>query len=69
MRPWAMGRKAWTFAGSEFADQLAVIVMSLVQLAELHGRDPWANLKEVPELLPTQMNNRIEELLPQRWQT
>ena len=29
MRPWAMGRKAWLFAGSELAGQRAAVVMSL----------------------------------------
>ena len=28
MRPWAMGRKAWLFAGSEMAGQHAAVVMS-----------------------------------------
>jgi len=39
-RPWAMGRKAWLFAGSESAGKRAATVMSLVQLAKLHGHDP-----------------------------
>ena len=30
MRSWAMGRKAWLFAGSELAGQRVAIVMSLV---------------------------------------
>jgi transposase len=68
MRPWAMGRKAWLFAGSELAGQRAAIVMSLLQSAKLHGHDPWAYLKDVLERLPTHMNSRIEELLPHRWQ-
>ena len=33
MRPWAMGRKAWLFAGSELAGKRAAMVMSLVQSA------------------------------------
>jgi transposase len=68
MRPWAMGRKAWLFAGSELAGQRAAAVMSLLQSAKLHGIDPWAYLKDVLERLPTHMNTRIEELLPHRWQ-
>jgi len=67
MRPWAMGRKAWLFAGSELAGQRAAVVMSLVQSAKLNGHDPWAYLKDVLELLPTHLNSRIEELLPHRW--
>ena len=68
MRPWAMGRKAWLFAGSELAGQRAAVVMSLVQSAKLNGHDPWAYLKDVLERLPTHLNSRIEELLPHCWQ-
>lgn len=68
MRPWAMGRKAWLFAGSELAGQRAAVVMSLVQSAKLNGHDPWAYLKDVLTRLPTHMNSRIDELLPHRWQ-
>ena len=68
MRPWAMGRKAWLFAGSELAGQRAAIVMSLVQSAKLNGHDPWAYLKDVLTRLPTHLNSRIDELLPHRWQ-
>ena len=67
MRPWAMGRKAWLFAGSELAGQRAAMVMSLVQSAKLHGYDPWAYLKDVLERLLAHPNSRIEELLPHRW--
>nr|WP_157405921.1 transposase [Acidovorax sp. CF316] len=67
IRPWAMGRKAWLFAGSELAGQRAAVVMSLVHSAKLHGHDPWVYLKDVLERLPTHPNHRIEELLPHRW--
>jgi transposase len=38
MRPWAMGRKAWLFCGSELAGQRAAMVMSLVQSALCRAR-------------------------------
>ena len=68
IKPWAMGRKAWLFCGSELAGQRAAIVMSLVQSAKLNGHDPWAYLSDVLERLPSHLNGRIEELLPHRWQ-
>lgn len=68
VRPWAMGRKAWLFAGSELAGQRAAVVMSLLQSAKLHGHDPWAYLKDVLTRLPGHINSRIDELLPHRWQ-
>ncbi|GER19505.1 IS66 family transposase [Variovorax boronicumulans] len=67
IRPWAVGRKAWLFAGSELAGQRAAVVMSLVQSAKLNGHDPWAYLKDVLTRLPTHLNSRIDELLPHRW--
>ncbi len=68
IKPWAMGRRAWLFAGSELAGQRTAMVMSLVQSARLNGHDPWAYLRDVLARLPTQLNSRIEELLPHRWQ-
>ena len=68
MRPWAMGRKAWLFAGSELAGQRAAVVMSLLQSAKLNGHDPWQYLRDVLARLPTHLNSRIHELLPHCWQ-
>jgi hypothetical protein len=68
IRPWAMGRRAWLFAGSELAGQRAAVVMSLLQSAKLNGHDPHAYLTDVLERLPTHPANRIDDLLPHRWQ-
>lgn len=56
------------FVGSELAGQHAAMVMSLVQSARMNGHDPWAYLRDVLQRLPTQLNSRIEELLPHSWQ-
>jgi transposase len=68
MRPWALGRKNWLFLGSQLAGERAAVVMSLLQSAKLCGHDPFAYLKDVLTRLPTQLNSRIEELLPHSWQ-
>lgn len=67
MRPWAIGRRNWLFIGSQQAGERAAMLMSLLQSAKLNGHDPWAYLKDVLTRLPTQLNSRIEELLPHRW--
>ena len=67
IRPVALGRKNWLFAGSLRAGQRAAAVMSLIQSAKLNGHDPHAYLKDVMNKLPTWPNSRIEELLPHRW--
>ena len=68
IRPIAIGRSNWLFAGSLRAGQRAAAVMSLLQSARLNGLDPYSYIKDVLTRLPTQPAGRIEELLPHRWQ-
>ena len=67
IRPIAIGRNNWLFAGSLRAGQRAAAVMSLIHSARLNGHDPYAYLRDVLERLPTQPASRIDELLPHRW--
>lgn len=67
IRPIALGRSNWLFAGSLRGGQRAAAAMSLIQSAKLNGHDPYAYLKDVLERLPTHPASRIEELLPHRW--
>ena len=67
IRPIALGRKNWLFAGSLRAGKRAAAIMSLIQSAKLNGHDPFAYLKDILSRLPTQPNSRISELLPHRW--
>nr|WP_309958148.1 IS66 family transposase [Variovorax sp. 3319] len=68
IRPIALGRSNWLFAGSLRAGQRAAAVMSLVHSARLNGHEPHAYFKDVIERLPTQPASRVAELLPHRWQ-
>ena len=68
IRPIALGRKNWLFAGSLRAGQRAAAIMSLVQSAKLNGHEPFEYLKDVLTRLPTQPASRVAELLPHRWQ-
>jgi hypothetical protein len=68
IRPVALGRANWLFAGSLRAGQRAAVIMSLIQSAKLNGHDPYRYLKDVLERLPTQPASRIDELLPHCWQ-
>lgn len=69
IRPIAIGRANWLFAGSLRADLRAASVMSLIQSARMNGHDPYAYLKDILTRLPTHKASRIGELLPHRWQT
>jgi transposase len=68
IRPWALGRKNWLFAGSLRSGKRAAAIMSLIQSARLNGHDPYAYLKDVLTRLPTQRASEIEQLLPHKWQ-
>jgi transposase len=68
IRPVALGRRNWLFAGSLRAGRRAAAVMSLIQSAKLNGHDPHAYLKDVLTRLPTHKASRIDELLPHNWQ-
>ena len=64
IRPIALGKKNWLFAGSERAGQRTAVIQTLLGSAKLNGLDPSAWLKDTLEKLPTWPNSRIDELLP-----
>ncbi|HHK0532126.1 TPA: IS66 family transposase [Pseudomonas aeruginosa] len=67
IRPWALGRSNWLFAGSLRSGKRAAAIMSLIQSARMNGHDPYAYLKDVLMRLPTQKASEIEHLLPHQW--
>ena len=64
IRPIAIGKRNWLFAGSEWADQRAAAIQTLFGTAKLNGIDPAAWLKQTLGKLPIWPNSRIDELLP-----
>ena len=64
IRPIALGKKNWLFAGSERAGKRAAVLQTLLGTAKLNGLDPAAWLRDTLEKLPTWPNSRIDELLP-----
>jgi transposase len=68
IRPIALGRANWLFAGSLRAGQRAAAIMSVLHTARINGHEPHAYLKDVLERLPTLPASRIDELLPYNWQ-
>ncbi len=69
IRPWALGRSNWLFAGSLRSGKRAAAIMSLIQSARINGQDPYAYLKDVLTRLPTQRASEIDQLLPHTWQS
>jgi transposase len=64
IRPIAIGRKNWLFAGSETAGKRAAAVMSLLATAKANDIEPHAWLTNVLTRLPTTRDRDIESLLP-----
>lgn len=69
IRPIAVGKKNWLFAGSERAGRRAAAIQSLLATARLNGLEPAAWLKDTLEKLPTWPHSRLDELLPLRAST
>ena len=64
IRPIAIGRKNWLFAGSETAGQRAAAIMSLIATAKANGIEPHAWLTDTLTRLPTTKDRDIASLLP-----
>lgn len=66
IRPIALGKKNWLFAGSERAGKRAAAIQTLLGTAKLNGLDPAAWLRDTLGKLPTCLNSQIDSLLPLR---
>jgi transposase len=64
IRPVAVGRKNYLFAGSHEAAQRSAMLYSLMGTCKLHGVNPFTWLKNALEVLPAHPINKIQELLP-----
>ena len=64
IRPIAIGKKNWLFAGSERAGRRAAAIQSLLATAKLNGLEPLRWLSDTLDKLPTCPNSKIDSLLP-----
>jgi transposase len=67
LRAVAVGRRNWTFAGSDEGGRRAAAVYTLIATAKLNDIDPQAWLADVLARLPDHPARRIHELLPWNW--
>jgi transposase len=68
IRPVAIGRKNYLFAGSHEAAQRSAMLYSLMGTCKLHGLNPAVWLKDVLKRISNHPINKITGLLPQNWQ-
>src|SRR5947209_14429075 len=67
LRAIAVGRRNWTFAGSDEGGRRAAAIYTLIATAKLNNVDPQAWLADVLARLPDHPAKRIHELLPWNW--
>jgi hypothetical protein len=64
IRPLALGRKNWLFAGNDSGGEYAATIYTLTQTAKMNGLDPESYLRTVIHRIADHPNKRIGELLP-----
>ena len=67
IRPVAIGRKNYLFAGSHDAAKRSAMLYSLMGTCKLHDINPFIWLRDVLQRIATHPINKIQELLPQNW--
>ena len=68
IRPLALGRKNYLFAGADSGGERAAAIYTLIETARMNGIDPEAWLTDVISRIASHPVNRIGELLPWKWQ-
>lgn len=64
IRPLALGRKNWLFAGSDEGGKTAAAIYTLTECAKLNGLDPEAYLRDILGRIADHPVNKIGALLP-----
>ena len=64
IRPVALGRKNYLFAGSHEAAQQAAVIYSVLATCKLHGVEPFAYLTKTLSVIPDFPANQLLTLLP-----
>ncbi len=67
IRPIALGRKNFLFAGNHDAAQRSAIIYSILACCKARQINPLAYLSDVLDKLPARKINNIEDLLPWNW--
>ena len=67
IRPLALGRKNYLFAGNHKAAQHAAMMYSFFATCKINQVNPYLWLHDVFKRLPEHKANKLEELLPQNW--
>jgi transposase len=64
MRPIAVGRKNWLFAGSDNGGHTTAGIYSLIETAKMNNINPFLYLRKVLDTIQDYNSNKIADLLP-----
>jgi len=67
IRPVAIGRKNYLFAGSHDGAKRAAIFYSLINTCKIHKVNPWLYLQDVLRRVHIQPKSEIHQLTPLNW--
>jgi transposase len=67
IRPIALGRKNYLFAGSDAGGMRAAHIYTLIRTAKLNGLEPEAYLRDILGRIGDHPINRVDDLLPWAW--
>lgn len=67
LRGFALGRKAWLFAGSDRGAERTAVMATLIMTARLNDIDPKAWLADIFARIADMPQHRLHELLPWNW--
>ena len=68
IRPLALGRKNWMFAGSERGARATALFLGLIHSCKACEVNPWEYLNDMLRRIMSHPVNRLRDLLPDKWQ-
>jgi hypothetical protein len=67
LRGIAVGRRNWTFYGSDQGGRTAAVLSSLIATCKRHHIDPFAYLRDVFQRISAHPHHQLADLLPDHW--
>ena len=64
IKPIALGRKNWLFAGSDTGGERAANTYTIIETAKLNGLNPWKYLQKVLTDIQDYNSSKLTDLLP-----
>ena len=68
IRPLALGRKNWMFAGSDRGARATALFLGLIQSCKACDVNPWEYFNDMLRRIMSYPVHRLRELLPDQWQ-